>query len=771
MLWVILGVFALAILAPYLYHPEKKTGFAILAVLSGSIFVYFSSLVTTVLANGSKTFHYSWIPDLGIHLSFFADGLSLFFALLISLFGLLILLYARGYLAHEGLAHRFFGYLIFFEASMLGLVMSDNLVSLFVFWELTSLSSFLLIGFKNQEEASRKYARQALLVTAAGGLVLMVGFILMGIEGGSFNIQALIGNADALRSSPYITSILILVLIGAFSKSAQFPFHFWLPNAMAAPTPVSAYLHSATMVKVGVFLVFRLNPIFKGLDWWNWPLLIVGGFTMVMGAIVAFHADDLKRVLAYTTISALGIFFFMIGIGSEVAIQAAMVYVLAHALYKGALFLMAGTLDHECGTRKLSELIYIEKDMPWTKWAAILAGLSMAGIIPFLGFTGKELLYDAALHANAYATTLMTALIVSSMFFIGVTLKILHGAFFNKKFYETPSAHVHEAPGLMFVPPVLMGVLSLVFAIIPYTTIQPLLEQATFDMGIPGAKLGMGLWHGFTPVLILSLLTIVLGILLYLVRKPIQKAYQALNLPLERWPEWGYNGLMTQAQNLAEYHTRIVQNGYLRTYLFMLIFTFCGLVLYHFIGKDFLYNAPMEMNWSNLRLYEMSVFVLVGVTLIFLFNTTSRFTDVAAIGIIGYGIAILYTVYSAPDVAITQFLAETLSLILLILISPKIPHLNFHKTLLNFKYLILSVIFGGIMAVITLIGMSRDINSPLKQYFLDKSIPKGKGENVVNVILVDFRALDTLGEISVLVITLVGIVALMKIKRPQLKQD
>jgi len=769
MLWAITAVFALAILAPYLCKPGRNTGPFLLAAFMAGICVYFGTFIPDVLANGGVAFHYNWIPDLGIHLSFYADGLSLFFALLISFFGLLITLYSAGYLAHEHDTQRFYGYLVFFMASMLGLVLANNLISLFVFWELTSLSSFLLIGFTHKEEASRTSARQALLVTAGGGLVLMFGLILMGIEGGTFNIQELIANADQLRASPYLTSIIILVLIGAFSKSAQFPFHFWLPNAMVAPTPVSAYLHSATMVKVGVFLVFRLNPIFNGIDWWNLPLMIIGGFTMVMGSIVAFQADDLKRVLAYTTISALGIFFLMIGIGSDVAIQAAIVYVLAHALYKGALFLIAGTLSHECGTHKLSELLYIEKAMPWTKASAILATLSMAGIIPFIGFIGKELLYEAGLHAKSYDTILISILIIASIFFVGVVMRILHEGFFNQKFYTTPSARVHEAPGIMYGPGLLMGLLALLFAIVPYQSIQPLLEQATYNMGISGIELGMGLWHGFTSVLMLSLLTILLGVLLYLARQPIFKAYHALNIPLERLPEWGYKGLMNQAQRMSEFHTRYVQNGYLRGYIFSIIFTFSGLVMYHLFSNEFISRASIDMNWAGLELYELSVFILVGVTLIFLFNHSTRFTNVAAIGIIGYGLALMYTVFSAPDVAITQFLAETLSLILLVIISPKIPHFNTQTSFFNLKYLVLSLVFGAVMTVVTLIGMSRDFHSPLKKYFLENSIDKGKGENVVNVILVDFRALDTLGEVTVLVITFVGIVALMKIKGPNLK--
>lgn len=767
MLHALLSVFILALIAPFIYRQSSVKVPVFLAVCTAGIMGYFLSYMADVAKGLTHTFQYPWADGLGVSLSFYVDGLSLFFALLISFFGVLIILYAGYYMKGMEHANRFFGYLILFMGSMLGLVLSGNIISMFVFWELTSISSYFLIGFKNKDEKSREAARQSILVTGGGGLVLLAGLVLMGIAGGSYNIPELLANTEVIRQHPYLSATIILILIGAFTKSAQFPFHFWLPNAMQAPTPVSAYLHSATMVKAGVFLVFRFNPIFTGIDQWQIILASVGGFTMVMGAIVAFKADDLKRILAFTTISALGIFFMMIGIGSEMALKAAMVYVLAHALYKGALFLAAGTLDHECGTRKISELSGIRKKMPWTASATILSCLSMMGIIPFLGFTGKELLYDAALYSGAPYFVLIVALVIASVFFAAVAIKIVYQTFFVKT--ENTGTTVPEASGFMFIPPLVLGVLGFLFGILPNLSVQPLLEVAAGNMGNTYGDLDMSLWHGLNTVLLLSLATIVLGIVLYSGRNTFEKIYRKLPFQLSAIPEKLYNESLATLTSFSLFQTRAVQNGYLRNYISMFIAVFCSLSIYYLFSSGFIFRPSIDFKWDDIRIYEILVLILVAITVVFLFFAKSRLTVIASIGIIGYGIALSYTFFSAPDVAITQFLAETLGLILLAVILPKLPRLHVSNQGSKIKYFLVSLTFGVLMVVITLIVMSAPVNDGLKEYFVENSLPLGKGENIVNVILVDFRAMDTLGEISVLVITMIGIISLLKLKPEKLE--
>ena len=355
------------------------------------------------------------MPALGVNLSFTVDGLSLLFALLISGVGALVLVYAGGYLAGSPQLGRLYAFLLFFMASMLGLVLADNLLLLFVFWELTSLSSYLLIGFDHERAEARAAALQALLVTGGGSLALLAGFLLLGQVGGSLELSALLSRPGAVTAHLLYVPILLLVLAGAFTKSAQFPFHFWLPAAMAAPTPVSAYLHSATMVKAGVYLLARLSPVLGGTDFWVWLVTVTGSATMLVGAYLALRQSDLKLILAYSTVSALGVMTSLLGLGGALAVRAALAFLLGHALYKGALFLVAGALDHQTGTRDVDRLAGLARAMPITALAAGLAALSMAGIPPLFGFIAKELSYEATLHAPASAWVTAAAVLANAL--------------------------------------------------------------------------------------------------------------------------------------------------------------------------------------------------------------------------------------------------------------------------------------------------------------------------------------------------------------------
>ena len=755
---IIACIFLTAFFTPFIYKKSKIIASLLMLLVVAAANALLFRYLPEISAGNTITSTYHWIPDLNINLSFYLDGLSLFFALLVLVVGFLVVLYSIKYIKgypHEG---RFFAYLLFFMASMLGVVLSSNLISMFVFWELTSFSSFLLIGFNNTEEKSRYASRQALLITAGGGLALMAGFIMMNIAGGSYNFAELLNNKEVIQSSPLISGTIILLLAGAFTKSAQFPFHFWLPNAMAAPTPVSAYLHSATMVKAGVYLVFRFNPIFAEVMLWQQLLTIFGAFTMIFAAFKAVQADDLKRILAFTTISALGIFFMMTGAGTKTAINGAILYVMAHAIYKGGLFLIAGNVDHEAGTRKISQLSGLAKKMPFTGFAAIAAAISMAGLIPTKGFVGKEMLYDALLHKPGSGTILLILLFIASAFFVVVSLLISYKMLFGPLKPEK----AHEAGIFMYLPPVILGILGLLLAIFPQIVSQQLLSVASDNIMGEATKMKIKLWHGFNLVFWLSVATLAAGALFYWLRKPFLKFWQKNNFL--HWLEADkiYKSIIDGTGQLAHRQTEFIQNGYLRNYIATFISVFSGLIIYLYLTGRFNLDF-IENSWQNLAIFEVAILLLVIIATLILFTTRSRLIVIATLSIIGYGIALAYALFSAPDVAMTQFLAETLTLIMLILILHRLPRYVITGLKTKKKYLTTSIVFGLLMSVISLMMLSRNIDSDLKEYFLSQSVPKGKGENVVNVILVDFRALDTLGEITVLTITMVGIIALLTV--------
>ena len=758
---IILFIFLTAVFVSFLHdHNKKVTSTLMILIISGIVY-YFCTYHANIVQGNTLVQEYQWFSELNINLSFYLDGLSLFFSLLVSFLGLLIVIYAIKYMSHYPHQGRFFGYLLFFMGSMLGVVLSANLISLFIFWELTSLSSFFLIGFNNKEKKSRYAARQALLITSGGGLALMAGFILINVITGSYQLQEILNNPAIFESEPLVITIIILILAGAFTKSAQFPFHFWLPNAMAAPTPVSAYLHSATMVKAGVYLVFRFNPLFKDIPLWHDLLLYIGSFTMVFSAYKAFQADDMKRILAFTTMSALAIFFMMIGVGTEEAVGAAILYVLAHAFYKGGLFLIAGNLDHETGTRKISALSGLGKKMPFTAFAGVIASFSMAGIFPTVGFVGKEALYESLHHEGTATLLYLILLILASAFFVVVTILIGYKVFFSPG--QKPEKSVHEANPMMYIPPLILAIGGLLFGFVPASLLEPLLDIAANDIYGEQTVMKLKLWHGFNLVFWLSLGTIILGLILYFIRPYFVRIKKGFDLSKFISADRIYSKLIDGVGSLSVHQTTFIQNGYLRNYILIYIVLFIGLIFLKIPDLDFNQLIVNDV-WQNLGLFEVAILILIITAIVILFISQSRLIVVATLSIIGYGIALAYTLFSAPDVAMTQFLAETLTLIFLIIILHRLPRYVITKYKVNRKYLVTSVVFGLLMTGISLVMLSRDIDSELKTYFLNESVPKGKGENVVNVILVDFRALDTMGEITVLGITMIGIISLLKLK-------
>lgn len=764
MAYLLLTGLIVAFAAPFLYRWLGGRVHFALALLPLLFLGYLSTQVQGVLAGGSINTFISWVPSLGINLQFRLDGLSLLFSLLISSFGLLIVIYARGYLGLHPLLGRFYMYLTLFMVAMLGVVTADNIFCLFLFWELTSISSYLLIGFNQEQEQARTAAWQALLVTGAGGLTLLGGLLLLHLATGENTFSGMMESSALVKESPLYLPSLLLILLACFTKSAQFPFHFWLPNAMAAPTPVSAYLHSATMVKAGIYLLARLSPVLGGTDVWQYSLLLVGGTTALLGAFLALQHTDLKAILAYTTISSLGLLVTMEGIGTALAIKAMLVFLVAHALYKGTLFLVAGAIDHSTGTRELQALQGLGRNMRWTGAAATMAALSMAGIIPFFGFIGKELLYETALESSSLGWVLLGITLAAGVAFVAVALLLGYRIFWKKM--PAPTPLLHAASPLLYMPPFLLGLGGLALGLVASPVIAPVIKQAAFSI-LPHhpPQFELELWHGFTPVLGLSLLTLLLGGGLYLFIPRLHLHSYRLNLLYKYGPDRMYHLGFKLFLQQAKIFIRKVQNGYLRTYIIYMILFFCGLISY-LLWRDTLLLHLSERRdlLQEIRLYEVVLSVLVVAALLYILGTRSRLTSVVVMGLVGYSAALFYVLFGAPDVAATQFLIETLTVVIFVLLLHKLPAFSYlSHQFRKYNLILISLLFGAVMTYVLLLVQEHAVESELKKFYGENSYLQAHGKNIVNVILVDFRGLDTLGEITVLGVAALGIFALLRL--------
>jgi multicomponent Na+:H+ antiporter subunit A len=550
MLSAILGIFIWSLVAPIVARrlPRFATHFAgwVLAVVPAALTFWFTGFIPEIASGGTVREVVPWIPGLNVNLSFYLDGLSLTFALLICGIGTLIVIYSGGYLHGDPMLPRFFLFILAFMASMLGVVLADNVISLIVFWELTSVTSFLLIGYLHDSAQSRRSALQALLVTSMGGLVMMAGLILLGITGGSFELTELVGQAGMLREHPYYLAILILILAGTFTKSAQFPFHFWLPNAMDAPTPVSAYLHSATMVKAGVYLMARLAPTLGGTEVWTVTLVSFGAVTALLGAILAVRQTDLKRILAYTTVTALGQLTMLIGIGGTYAVETFTVYLLAHACYKGALFMGVGAVDHETGTRDVTRLGGLPRLMPVSAAAIGLAAMSNAGLPPFLGFIGKEFMYSSTVGMSDAGMAWLGWAATFAMVGANALLIVTAGLVFVKPFLglrtEAADDSVHEAPVSLWLGPVVLSAFGLGLGVFNGALERWFVAPVAASLAGAPVDVHVYLWGGFTVPLALSVVTVALGVWMYLgwpwVKASLDGAARALGYDSDRgWDE------------------------------------------------------------------------------------------------------------------------------------------------------------------------------------------------------------------------------------------
>ena len=759
---IVLISFSGALLSPLLFRFfPKKAGLMITAIplfLFSWASIKMWSIVDGVVFQDTIT----WVESFGLDLIFRLDGLSVFFLMLITGFGIFIHVYAHSYLADDKNRPRFFVFLSLFMGAMVGLVMSGSLLMMFVFWELTSLSSYLLIGYYHDKEKSRDSALQAMLITVMGGLFMLAGVILIGHEAGTFRFDELMSNPNLVLQSPKANIILILLAIGAFTKSAQFPFHFWLPNAMEAPAPVSAYLHSTTMVKAGIFLLARLSPIFSGLPLWHVLLPLVGGFTMVFGATKAIMHTDLKKILAYTTVSALGIMVMLLGIGTTVAVQAAMIFVLAHALYKGTLFMVVGNIDHETGTRDVNELSGLRKKMPYTFVAAALASMSMAGVLPFFGFVAKELLYTATAQSPVLAYLTLAATFVASVLFAALSFEIGYKIFFGKE-VQTPIP-TREAPLGMLFGPLAASFLGLLGGLFAEQLAQPLLHHTSNVALKVDSVLELMLWHGFNLIFALSLLTLLVGWGVYLLRHKIRAFANRFSLNNAFGPEAIYNQSIPSLLRVSSAQTRFFQSGYLRNYLVTIAMSFVALIVLVISFGSF--DVPFTHLFHSsvgFLLHEVLVIVIMLIALWVLLNSKSRLTVIISMGLVGYSTALIFLFFGAPDVAMTQFLIETLSVVIFILVLNKLPLFVDISRTMAVKRFVPALLFGLTMSFLLLWVQQTEIDPSLKEYFVQNSFLQAQGRNIVNVILVDFRGLDTMGEITVLMVASLGVYSLLEI--------
>ncbi|MEL6549866.1 MAG: putative monovalent cation/H+ antiporter subunit A [Pseudomonadota bacterium] len=738
---------------------RKPIGGLVPTALAAGLFTWFATFLPEVAAGEVVRLAWDWVPSMGIALSFVFDGLSLTFALLISGIGALVFLYSNTYLAGYKHFGRFMWFLTAFMLAMLGLVLADNLIALFVFWELTTITSYLLIGFGHETTNGRRSALQALFVTGAGALALLAGLILMGLEAGTFEISEILAQGGLQESELYIP-ILVLVLAGAFTKSAQFPFHFWLPNAMAAPTPVSAFLHSATMVKAGVYLMARLYPGLSGTDAWIWTLTIAGGFTTVFASVLAVKQTDLKQTLAYTTLMALGTLTLILGQSGGYSMTAFVTFLVTHSLYKASLFLMIGCVDYGTGTRDADVLGGLGRRMPITAAAAGLAALSMAGLPPFIGFIAKELAYAGALEVPSSVLFVAGASLAANALMFAVAGIVAFKPFWRPAGgTETPRTP-KEAPWPMLFGPLLLALLGLVFGLAPGLLQGTLVNPTVMGfMGEAADPKTLKLWAGVNVPLFLSLATFVLGFLLYVVHRPFRAALNGMAPALPNFDSM-WDKFLDGLKGFAAWQTRVIQPGILRVYVFSTFTTVLVAISGTMIVKGAVPAMPdlSDVTWKNWALVAL---LIVGAVLTCL--TRSRITAMAALGVVGIGVAIIFITFSAPDVAITQLLVETLVIVLVAVALLRLPTLRLEGDA-SWRPLdaALSAALGLTVTLVLLAVLETPLDLRLTEYFEATSWPDAFGRNIVNVILVDFRALDTFGEIAVVVIAALSAYALLR---------
>ncbi|WP_416149282.1 Na+/H+ antiporter subunit A [Salipaludibacillus sp. HK11] len=795
--FVALAPFIMAIIIPLVYHKFRHihTGWFVLPVPL-VLFIYLISYLPIGDGPMEAVKHsVPWVSSLGIHFTVFLDGLSLLFALLITGIGTLVVLYSIYYIANkkDEPLNNFYVYLLMFMGAMLGVVLSDNLVVLYVFWEITSLSSALLIGYWHHKEKSRYGAQKSLLITVSGGFAMLAGFTLLYVMTGTFSLREIISYGDVIVTSSLFLPAMLLILLGAFTKSAQFPFHIWLPDAMEAPTPVSAYLHSATMVKAGIYIVARFTPVFGGEAEWFWIITGFGLFTLLWGSISAVRQKDLKGILAFSTVSQLGLIMSLLGMGSAafhydivdgqsiftVAILAAVFHLINHATFKGSLFMVVGIIDHETGTRDIRKLGGLMTIMPITFTISLIGIASMAGLPPFNGFLSKEMFFTGALNTlsvdmfNVQTIGFIIPIVawIASIFTFVYCSIMLFRTFTGNHQPEKLDKQAHEAPMGLLISPIILVSLVIVFGLFPnllaYTIIDPAMQSILPGLLEPGEQFYVNIyhWHGLNAELFMTMGVIFFGSLIFLNARKWQETAIYLK---ERDPlNWFYdNGLVGLIKGSTAVNN-VQMTGRLRDY-FNFMFVFLIIVMGYMLWKTNAIAIDMA-NTAEIPVYMYFITAsLILATLVIPF-VAKRISAIVLVGVVGFLIALLFAVFRAPDLALTQLLVETVVVVLFLLVFYHLPELKKEsfKPAFKFSNLFISL---GVGLVVTLTALSAHAFShanpisPISDYFVENAYALAGGQNIVNVILVDFRGLDTLLEVLVLGIVALGVVVLIKFK-------
>ena len=735
--------------------------------ISLSCFILLLSQAETVLQGNALQQSWEWLPQLGINLSFRLDALGLLFGLLISGIGTLIYIYAYYYLSPKNSLSKLYQLLMLFMAAMLGISLSNNLIILLVFWELTSISSFLLVGYWSQYDAAQRGARMALTITGMGGLAMLGGFVLLGQMAGTYQIDQLVLMKESIQQHQLFVPTLLLILLGAFTKSAQFPFHFWLPNAMAAPTPVSAYLHSATMVKAGIFLLARLAPLFIGAALYHNIVTFVGLFTLCMAAGFAIFKEDLKGLLAYSTISHLGLIVCLLGIGSPLAVAAAIFHIINHATFKAALFMIAGIIDHETGTRDLRKLSGIWQLLPFTGTLTMITAASMAGVPLTNGFISKEMFFTELLATLSGPVMVVSAIVatLAGIFAVTYSIRLVHGVFFDGGLGKhVPNKDAHEPPLGMRLPAIILATLCILVGILPAllagTVVNSVTRASLAQPEFEGVHLAI--WHGFNTPLVMSLIALVGGTLFYFA---LAKDGKLRKIDLD--PQFGQlqgrilfdlflKHLLLNSRKIKQ----VTENGSLQSYLLWIVLfsiAMVGLPLFNqglTTGTRELTHAP----WVAIVLW---LTLFSGCWMMLWFHH-ERIKAVLISGAVGLVVTMVFITLSAPDLALTQITVDIVTTVLLLMSLSLLPQLTPYESSRSRRWRDASLAIAGGLGIgwITWMILTRDHNS-ISWFFMQQSIPLGGGSNVVNVILVDFRGFDTFGEITVLGIAAIGALCLM----------
>ncbi|WP_154836575.1 Na+/H+ antiporter subunit A [Staphylococcus sp. Marseille-Q1834] len=784
-----------ALIIPILYRFSKKIhlGWFVLPI-PVVLFIYFLSLISTTQSGNTVINTLNWMPHIGMNFDLYLDGLSLLFSLLITGIGSLVVLYSIGYLSKSEQLGNFYCYLLLFMGAMLGVVLSDNLIILYLFWELTSFSSFLLISFWREKQASIYGAQKSLIITVLGGLSLLGGFILISLAGNSLSLHHLLENVSEIQHSPIFILAMILIMLGAFTKSAQVPFYIWLPDAMEAPTPVSAYLHSATMVKAGLYLVARVTPLFAISQGWIWTITLVGLITLFWASLNATKQQDLKGILAFSTVSQLGMIMSMLGIGAVsyhfegsqsqlyvAAFTAAVFHLINHATFKGALFMVTGAIDHATGTRDVKKLGGLLTIMPISFTISVITALSMAGVPPFNGFLSKEKFLEAMIevsHAHIFSLNTLGIIfpilaIVGSIFTFVYSFKFVLHVFFGQHKPNALPKKAHEVSILMLISPSILAILVIVFGFAPGLLTQSIIEPATLAISnLSNTHAEFHMFHGITPAFISTLTIWIVGILLLLTFGYWIRLLQAqpTKLTFNHW----YDSTGKWLPSTSAKMTNSYVNGYVRD---SLVIIFGMLILMTIVT---LFSVPFSFNFkdiNNIHIYEIVILLILIAASFMVVFASSRLFSIIMLGVVGYSVSVLFVFFKAPDLALTQFVVESISTGLFLLCFYHLPNLNRYNEKPSFKMTnaIISIGVGLVVIVLGLIAYGNRHFTSIGEYYKAHVYDLAHGKNMVNVILVDFRGMDTLFESSVLGIAGLGVYTMIKLrskhKASEVKRD